>query len=377
MENSNGNYLIGDLPAQCLHGRLGEIASKRLKHFPRAYSVPALYAAASAKIDERGDEVRTNLFVGLVGGVHSGKTQAIDFALRTMGIERPQLLNAFAGSGEALFRVCSKADGNPRIYAPDEFGHTLKKMQIEGAGFAHNLCSAFNYTKFGLLLGKKENIEFNCHLSILGGLVEERFSDLFDYQTTEGLYDRFMFGLCPGGFDFFYEPFSGSPEKITPVEVWIDPEVSHDWSPWFLKEHRDVNQRVVEIGIRCAVIDAACDGVRVVNTKRVEAQLEMIFYQTRLRKLLAPNPGETNEGKVYHRLHNCLEQHKDEWIKARDLFYWTHVSRIGITIAERVLKSMIFNGEVLTKVEETPAGKKVAKVKLAAPSGSAEGEEEG
>lgn len=360
--SSNGNFtglVRRDLSPQCLVGKLGEICRRRMGHFPRAYAWPAILACASAKIDEHtrineySRETRSNLYVGLVGGLHSGKTQAIDYATTVMGLERPVLMKAQAGSGEALLRQCAKAAGNPRLFAPDELGHTLKKIGVEGAGFAHNLCTAFDQTEFSLYLGKKEIVEFNCHLSILGGVVEERFSDLFDYQSTEGLYDRFLFGLSPGK-EFFSEPITEAPETIQPKkEVYIDPEVYFIWARQFRKDNPDVNPRVMEIAIRVALICAAFDGQRLVTNQSMQAQEPLIFEQTHLRKYLLPNPGETPEGRIHHRLQNYLEQQNGTWISARDLYRNTHIARISLSGADRVTNVMLYNGDW----EESKIGK--------------------
>ena len=215
---------LKDMPETVLDGRLGEICANRMCAFPRAYAWPALLAVASALI-EPTPSLRTNLYGALVGPVHSGKTQAIQQAISVLGLEEPALMPLLSGSGEQLVRHATDAGGNPRLFSPDELGHLLEKMQIQRSSYSYILNRAFYEDKFEVLMGHRERSTFNCVLSILGGMVEERFQDLFNAGTTGGLYDRFLFGLCPCGYSYDYFPFEGARETIQPVRVEVDPKV--------------------------------------------------------------------------------------------------------------------------------------------------------
>ena len=162
---------LRDMPETVLDGRLGEICVNRMSTFPLAYAWPALLAVASTLLEPTPSH-RTNLFVALVGPVHSGKTQAIQQAIRILGIEPPALMSLLSGSGEQLVRHAADASGNPRLFSPDELGHLLEKMQIQRASYSFILNRAFSEDKFEVLMGHKERATFNCALSVLGGMVE-------------------------------------------------------------------------------------------------------------------------------------------------------------------------------------------------------------
>ena len=346
--NQNHNHGVPDLPEVCLQGRLGELCQRRFGHFPRAYAWVALLTVASGRLDdhENTPDVHTNLYGALVGGVHTGKSQAIDYAVRSLGIESPVLMKMVSGSGEQLVRATANALGNPRVWCVDELSHPLQKMQIEGASFSSLLNSVFNETKRQVRMGKKEIAMFHCYLSILGGLVEERFPDLFNSATTTGFYDRFLFGLCPSEFDFVYQPFNGQQEPRRPIaEVFIDPEV-WEWEKAFKREHKGFNGRVIEICIRTATICAAFDDVRIVLPKHLGPHIELMMYQEKIRTILKPNPGQNFEGQCAHIMINYMTVHPG-WITRRELFRSTRIYDKGPAIADRVLAVLIANGDIV------------------------------
>jgi len=337
---------LRDLPATALDGRLGEICQTRLGHFPLAYSWPAVLAVASALCSEREPGVHMNLFVALVGPVHSGKSQAINYATQALGLERPTLMDCAAGSAEALIRETAGAAGNPRLFSPDELGHTLEKMKIEHSSFSFVLNTAFYKSNFPVLMGKKERREFDCHLSILGGLRDESFQELFNAATVGGLYDRFLFGLCPGNFRCEYRPFEGPPEISRLRIVKIDPSIwklKRDW-----EREYDFNPRISEIAIRCATICASFNGQPLLLPEHTDPHLELLRYQTRIREILRPNPGENFEARLAHKFLSYLARQNGRFVTRRELLRNTHAYDLGPSTADRALAVLIANGDVET-----------------------------
>jgi hypothetical protein len=348
-----GETYLRDMPESVLDGRLGEICATRLSAFPRAYAWPALLAAASALVDEHGHGVRTNLYVALVGPVHSGKTQAIQHAIKALGVESPVLMDILSGSAEQLIRKAKDAAGNPRLFSPDELGHLFDKMRIQGSSFPYILNRAFYDDKFEVLMGQKETAEFNCALSIVGGMVEDRFQDLFSAGTTGGLYDRFLFGQCPGGHRYDYFPFEGEREALRIERVVIDPGVWRTKSEW-LAEDPELNPRVAEIAIRAATVCAALSGERVLRPAMLGPARELAKYQTKIRKILKPNPGENFEARLAHKFLAYLERHPGRFVSCRDMYHETHAYDLGPSTADRAVNILEANGDV----ETTKIGRK-------------------
>jgi hypothetical protein len=341
--------LLKDIPETMLDGWLGEVCQKRLGDLPRAYAWLALLAVASAFLNEQ-KAVRTNLYLGLVGPTHSGKSQGIDRAIATLGLESPQLLDIFAGSAEQLVRKCSDAAGNPRLFHPDELGHLFKKAQIDRSSFPFILNRAFYKDKFEVLMGAKQRAEFDCRLSIVGGLVEETFQDLFGKETVAGLYDRFLFGLCPGGFQYHFTPFRGDPERFKIEAVTIEEsvwEAKHDYQT----RHPKMNPRLLEVSIRTAVICAAFNGNRVLKGFQLEPAFELAEYQMNIRDILKANPGETIEGRVASKILGYLDRYAGKWVSWRILRRDTRLYDLGPVITDRVCSVLKANGDIeMTKI---------------------------
>lgn len=338
--------LLLDMPDSVLSGRLGEIYQRRLSRFPIAYGYTALVTAASALVPREGIESkRFNLYSALVGQWHSGKSQAIGQAQKVLGITPPQLLDVMAGSAEGLIRKCKDAAGNPRLFSPDELGHLLSKAAIQNASFAYILNRAFYSDKFEVLMGRGKSATFHASLSILGGVVEDKFQDLFSAATTGGLYDRFLYGACPGGFSYDYEPFDEILEPTDPVCPMIDREVWVMKSEW-RSEDAELEPRVAELAIRVACVCAAFDGRDRLTAAGLGPAREFARYQTRIRRLLKPNAGENFEARIALKILDYLDGRKGKWVSKRTMLRDINAYRLGPSIAERALCVLLANDDI-------------------------------
>jgi hypothetical protein len=367
---------IKDMPDSVLDGWLGQICKSRmLKHFPVAYAWPALVTVASAMVPTNAttNGPRCNLYTALVGPVHSGKSEAIKHAKLLLGIQTPPLLDLLAGSAEMLTSAVADAGGQPRLYSPDELGHLLEKAQIQNSSFVYVLNRAFYETGFKVrsMEKKRREVIFNAILSIIGGIVEDRFGDLYTAKTTGGFDDRGMYGLCPTGFRYEYMPFEGGPAlQITragggnsyceetiatvgnlPIPVTLDKSVFYEINRWRREDAVLKNPncgRVVEIALRVAIICASFDQRPVLYGKDLGPAFELARYQARIRGVLKPNPGRTFEGQLFHKFFEFLTTHTGDgsWVPRRELFHSTCSHEIGIPVAIKTLDAMIANDDV-------------------------------
>jgi hypothetical protein len=351
---------LKDMPEEVLDGWLGEICRTRMSSFPRAYAWPALVACAGALVNSK---TRTNLYVALVGPSGSGKTQAIEWAYKLMGITEPTLLRLKAGSAEGLANRIGNVSGAHRLFFPDELLHTLEKAQIEGASFASFLNSAYDQDTEPLTIAKGKDIDFNCQLSMIGGLVDGKFGTAFGSKTTGGLYERFIFGQCPEGVVHLFRPFDGGPALETgnpfgetedrlqanserPISVTIDQSVYQQTDQW-LKEEPEL-KRSVQNAVRVAVICAAFDKRPVLYGTDLGPALATARYQTAVRKLLQPNEGENPQGILTHQFLSHLERMAPDGrtVGEREMLNSTNAYRFGPGIAEQVLRALEFNGDI-------------------------------
>lgn len=332
---------LHDMPLDVLDGKLGEIFMRHMvARFPIAYAWPALVTVASALVPRHGEKQRINLYTALCGPVHSGKTQAIDAAQQLLGIEAPILMNVMAGSAESLMRHMGDCAGSARLFSPDELGHMLEKASIQNASFASVLSRAYYHARFTLLMQQKVKAEFNASLSILGGLVDSRFEDLFSRATTAGLYDRFIFGACPSAFEFRYEPFEIARQDFTPASCYVSPEV------WGEKDTWKLEPRVIELALRVAIVCAAFDGRTLLTAKDLQPARAFAEYQARVRKMLKPNEGENLEAKIALKILAYLDNYDGDFVSKRKLLHDTGAYRYGPSVSKRALEVMDANGDI-------------------------------
>jgi len=340
---------VADMPEAVLDGRLGEICFRCMKRFPVAYAWPALVTVASALTPRSAENmtkgVRFNLYTALVGPCHSGKSQAISAAQNLLDIEPPTLMELMAGSAEGLIRKFNDAAGNPRLFSPDELGHLLEKAQIQHASFAYVLNAAFYRDQFEVLMARGAAATFHASLSILGGLVDEKFQDLFSTATIGGLHDRFIFGQCPTGFSYEYEPFQSVREPMNPVEVSIDPEVWARKADWRSGDP-ELEPRICELAIRVAAICASYDGRAVLTAEALGPARAFADYQKRIRRLLKPNAGECLEGKVALKILDYLDRQGGRFVSRRTMLRDINANRFGPSVADRALDVLHANGEI-------------------------------
>ncbi len=188
-----------------------------------------------------------------------------------MGGEGHERLPSEGRSGAHYFEVKSGSaeqlvyalDRNKDVFQksvlinPDDLAHLFAKASIPDASFPTFMTSSFykrrqTFTKTG---GKEVNLDLA--ISFIGGIVEDDFDTVFNASSLGGLYDRFLFGRSPDGYQFDYRPY---PLPVMPVELsgWKAVPVRPDGSffeviaAWNKKDTS--LGRIVELCSRVAII---------------------------------------------------------------------------------------------------------------------------
>jgi hypothetical protein len=357
---------LADMAETVLCGRLGEICQTRLGDFPIAYAWPALLAAGSAQVyvPVKFGKVLVHLYVALVGPLHSGKSQAIERANYLLAV---QPVDTMAGSIEGLLQKIGDRGNDGVLLFPDELLHLFEKAQLAHAAFAPVLTRLFYNTSVELTVTQRKLIAFRGRLSIAGGLMDDKFDDAFGPATMGGLYDRFLFGRCPTGFEYAYVPLAGVPELVAGTRPEL-PRINGD--VWEETNRRGAsegtNRRILEIGIRSALICAAFDGRKELRADHLDHAWEFVKYQERVRALLQPNPGKNYDAQVAHKILTHLQTHAPDrkFLKLRDVLKATKAYDCGPIIWERVVAALTFNGDIEVN-EITPVkGPKVKLIRL-------------
>lgn len=254
----------------------------------------------------------TNFFTGLVGPVHSGKSQAILWADQVIGLPPSIYSEVRAASSEGLLRTLNNMWKKGELRKTlcidlDEWKFLFDKASIEHASFATFLHTAFYKARQHVVIGGGLEIDLDCALTFVGGIVQDEFDECFGARSMGGLHDRFMFGLCPDGYNFLYRPFEGMPESTDPVAVTIDRDV---WE--MIDEIRRENPKIgreAEIAVRVAHVCASFDGRSVLRAKECETHIKaFVAEQLRIRDLLRPNDGLTNDARCANALLDWLRR---------------------------------------------------------------------
>jgi hypothetical protein len=342
---SPAGVLLPDMPTTVLVGRLGELCHTKLKDFPVAFSWLAALAAASALVRAESSALRANLYVALVGPVHCGKSAAIERANYLLDVKPPFLEQLKAGSAEGLLAKIGDQQGQGILLFPDELSHLLEKTQITNASFAYILNSLFYVDANQLTIARGKAVNFNARLSLVGGIVDEKFDDAFGSATTSGLYDRFLFGQCPTGFEYLWRPIEGPPAF---TDLFDEPTVCRDvWEARDgIAKAEGINPRLLEISLRAAFICAAVDGRSELNGADLNPSWELARYQTRVRVLLQPNRGQNFEAKIALKVLSYLGRHAPDgrYMKLRQVLRDTRAYDYGPSVVERAVKAMRFGG---------------------------------
>jgi bifunctional DNA primase/polymerase-like protein len=305
----------------------------------------------------------TNFYTALVGPTNCGKTTAWTHARLALGIreETGNYINLKSGSAESLFENIQKGrrDGaitDQLFIDVDELSHLFKKIGIEGSSFAPVLTTGFYKRMQTMFMGKGKSVTLNCAMSWIGGIVTEEFEECFGSATIGGLYDRFMFGLCPTGYTLAYDDFRGEPANVNPIPVTIDPSVYEVIKSW-RKDHPELT-REIELAVRFAKVIASFDRRPVLFGKDLEgAPLIFAMEQSRIRKTLKPNAGDNPDARFANAIMSLLARKTKpgEWIDMRQVKQQLNVFRenLGPNVMERAINGLLRAGDIEINTDKT------------------------
>jgi hypothetical protein len=372
------NLDLPDMPAEVLDGWLGDICRQHMAGFPIAYAWPALLTAASVLVPKLSGNIRTNLFVGLIGGVGTGKTSAFECAFWLLKLTKPPLVNLKSGSGEGMAEFIGDLGGAPRLVFVNELAHLLSKVNYQGSTFEQFLNDAYYQDEQTLTIARGKQIIFNCAMTLAGGLPEDKFEELFGLGTIGGFHDRALFGVCPTKFDpFEWKPLEGesplaseldfsvpetessfgaeSVDANRPRAVTVDHAVWSEKNRW--QKEYGIGGRAAEAGIRAAIIAAAFDCRDRLKVSDLGPALAFARYQEFVHKRFAPNPGKTNEGIAGHKILSYFKQNAPPpdcaWLNRRTVILETHCHDYGPGVAIRAFVGL----ESIGEIEQTKSGR--------------------
>ena len=326
----------GRMPESCMYGWLGW-AARELKT-PLGFAYPAMLTAGASLIQVYPRHVRPTLYTCLIGGVHSGKSETIKRAIGYRN--QPGILNfkpdvikwTVPGSDRGLIKIFGadkKEDKTvlelslnmapTRLLAQDELRNTIAKANIQNSALPSTLCSLWEQDEAGAGDKTGEHTAL-LQLNILGALKAddaEDFAEVFGKDTTSGLYDRFIYGLAPAGWEF--EKWEHNLEFRTPKLCTIP-----DYCWEMMKEWRRVEPigrgRLGEIAMRIAYITSAMNHDPEVTAEAMRCALEFCEWQEWIRTAYKAGLGDTIDAQCTNAILTVLEKlEPGEWIRWKEV----------------------------------------------------------
>src|SRR5262249_23318365 len=119
-------------------------------------------------------------------------------------------------------------------------------------------------------------------------------------------------------------------------------------------ENPEIEPRVAELVIRVATVCASFDGRHHLRASDLGPARAFAEYQTRIRRLLKPNAGESLEGKIGLKILAYLESYGGRYVSKRTLLREINAYRFGPSIADRALDVLHANGDIEITTKTRP-----------------------
>jgi len=344
------------MPETCMYGWLGEYARKL--NCPPSIAYPAVLGVAAGYGVPSPGTIRTNLMVTLIGPKGSGKSVTMDRAQESW--EPPtglQVIRKYPGSEIGLIQLLGgkkHKDMDDTDYVPkpylllqDEMRLTLGKVNIQNSALPYAMNQLFYKDTFGTA-SKQGHWECCAKLTIIGGLTCENpdeFAEIYGVDTTTGMFDRTIFGVCPQGWDYDHENWQPPKQEDGDIirrrskSLSVSHEAYEAMHQW-----RDVDRagrsRLGELALRVAVITASLNHESVVSAECMAKALEFMEWQESVRSKYKPSEMDDKDGRCQQAIVRALSLHEG-WISWRDLCKKYNLHRHGATVLNRVKKAMI------------------------------------
>lgn len=360
-------HKLQDMPSECMYGWLGK---KTLElGVPIGFGYPAMLAMSAARIQVHPEHVRPTIYVGLIGPVGWGKSQAYSRAKDAFVWANAELIqeslpysdrglaklfkntSAYSTAGPSTWKTAET-----RLLAVDELRALMGKINVPNATLGIVLNTLWNFDRAGGA-DKKSKDEVFCRLNILGNLAAkntEEFTEQFGKETSTGLYDRFVYGLAP---KLEWSVPSIKAEDRNPVPVSVPAycyEMKRDW----VKSIEGRNDRLGEIALRVAVITSGINHEGTVLRECMTAALEFMEWQEAIRLRYKPSEALGNtESQCTEAILNAFRYAMDKdgkpvWKNWRQMYKNRNWFKYGASMVNRVKKAMVDSGELTEEQNE-------------------------
>jgi hypothetical protein len=377
-------------PEQFMYGEAGVLA--RQMKMPLGLAYMALIGEFGIKCDiDVMCGTRVNTYTALIASVGGGKNVAMDRAKTLLGLRyKDEYLPAAPAGTRALMNLIGdkpsgKRGGKERSPGPKklllvthEMTDVLRMTGVDCSTLASRLCDFWDDNEHVYPTGKDGVISVDCRLHWIGGVPASaenptRFTELFDSETSHGLYDRLLIGYTKEKFN--YRPWEPPAKVEEPVDykdytAVVQPvpfvgafseeahELFDDWIPL------GGGSRVKQNCIKIALIATMMNHEETVTEECMRCAIGIMEWQIELRKVFQPGEALNDEAKCRVAVLAAMQAAgaEDAYVNIKRM---AHDRKWGDRFGDRIVKNVISNlgemCEIVPMIVETDDGKKKSK----------------
>lgn len=376
-----------EFPEDSMYGAAGELT--RQLNMPLGLAYPAILACWSIKPDnDKMVGTRVNLMVALCAAVGGGKNVAMDRAQRLIGLIKDVEYKKAAPPGtRALMTLLGDkpAGGKnsrsaPRVAGPrkmllitHEMTDILKMTGIDNSTLASYLCDLWDDSEKDYPT-RDNTIAVNCRLSWIGGVPctadnPTRFTELFDSETSHGLYDRLIIGYSDTKFNYRdWEPpsiVSGNFEDFAveaPGAGYVNGMTEEAKAMFEVWEPEGGGSRIKQNCMKVALLTTMINREETISAECMRCAIRFMQWQIDVRSMFQPGTAVNDSARCRMIILNAMES-KGARVRHINLKRLSHDrkwgDRFGDWLVESVIKSLASMGEIMPLVEENEKGETV------------------
>jgi hypothetical protein len=379
-------------PEQFMYGEAGNLA-KQMK-MPLGLAYMALIGEFSIKCEcDVMCGTRVNTYTVLVAPVGGGKNVGMDRAKALLELRyKDEYLPASPAGTRALMNLIGgkpsgkRGAGRERIPGPKklllithEMTDVLKMTGVDNSTLASRLCDFWDDNQHVYPTGKDGIISVDCRLHWIGGVPATadnptRFTELFDSETGNGLYDRLLIAYTDAKFNYRpWEPpttegdgvfdsddYTAGVRPVPHVRALSDgaQRLLDEWQP------AGGGSRIKQNCMKVALITTMMNREEIVTEECLRCAIGLMEWQIELRKVFRPGEAVNDEAKCRVVILAAMEAvgAKHSYVNVKRM---AHDRKWGDRFGDRIVKTTIANleemGEIVPKVVESTDGKKKSK----------------
>jgi hypothetical protein len=248
-----------------------------------------------------------------------------------------------------------------------EMTDVLKMTGVENSTLASRLCDFWDDNLHVYPTGKDGVISVDCRLHWIGGVPASaenptRFTELFDSETSHGLYDRLLIGYSEEKFNYKpWQPPSGGEETMdfsdytagvrpAPSVKAVSDGAEKLFDAW---QPAGGGSRIKQNCIKVALITTMMNHEDMVTEECMRCAIGIMEWQIELRKVFQPGEAVNDEAKCRVAILAAMEAAgaKHAYVNVRRM---AHDRKWGNRFGDRIVKNAIANladmGEIIPKV---------------------------